>query len=231
MWEFEEWQCLVAFVIGVVCAALSLVIIIFVGITKQIFNRIRHRLDDSPFLAKVVPPVIAGVAIGLVNWALPLTVGNGNQVLLPILRYGYRNQLSQKLLICTAFSRIFLLAISMNSGFVGGFIFPIIAIGVIAGVVGYQMYPGCPLGLMVGCFMAALPASICPMPMTLCGIAIYSFFFGLYQTVPIFIATIVSYTLIVGTGLFTELQKRGNEAKTGESISTSYHLIAYGSMI
>jgi H+/Cl- antiporter ClcA len=183
--------------------------IIFIGITKQFFNRIRYRLDKFPFLAKVVPPVIAGVAIGTVNWALPLTVGNGNQTLSAVINYGYQGLLSQKLLTCTLFSRMFLLAISMNSGFVGGFIFPIIAIGVIAGVVGHQMYPGCPLGLMVGCFMAALPASICPMPMTLCGIAIYCFFFGLYQTAPIFIAAVVSYTLIVGSGLFGELQKRG----------------------
>ena len=49
------------------------------------------------------------------------------------------------------------------------------------------------------------------MPFTLCGLAIFCFYIGLYQTAPIFISTIVSYTIVCGTGLFGAMQARGNQ--------------------
>lgn len=104
----------------------------------------------------------------------------------------------------------------MNGGFVGGFIFPMITIGVIAGMIWYQIYPCAPIGLLIGCFLASVPAAICPMPFTLAALSIFIFFFGLYQTVPIFIASITSYTLVVGSGLFEFLQKRGQAGQQQE---------------
>jgi len=208
-WEFNEWNCLTAFVIGIVSAALGIVMILFIGITRQILNRIRIRLQANPFLATVLPSCLAGFAIGMVNWALPLTIGNGNMVLSSIISYGYQGKLSTSLLISSGFGKAFNLGLSMNGGFVGGFIFPILTMGVIAGVTTNQMYSYVPLGLSVACFMAALPASICPMPFTLSCLAVFVFYIGLYQTAPVFISAITSYTIVVGSGLFSEMQKRG----------------------
>ncbi len=50
--------------IGIICAALCLVVLLFAGITKQIFGRMRERLKWSPLLKEVVPPTLAGIAIG-----------------------------------------------------------------------------------------------------------------------------------------------------------------------
>jgi hypothetical protein len=72
------------------------------------------------------------------------------------------------------------------------------------------MYPSLPMGLCLGCFIAGLPAAVCPMPFTLAGLVIFVFFFGLYQTAPIFLTCIVSYTLVVGSGLFGAMARRGN---------------------
>lgn len=213
-WTFQEWNCGTAIIIGVVSAALGIVALLFIGICKQIFNRIRMRLylKEKKFLAMVLPSCIAGVCIGAINWALPLTIGNGNMVVSSIISYGYyQNELSTNLLICTGFARLFCLALSMSSGFIGGFIFPLITIAIICGVVCNKMYPQVPLGLAVGCFMTSLPASICPMPFTLAALAIFCFYFGLYQTAPIFISTVVSYTIVCGTGLFGALQARGQQ--------------------
>ena len=44
-----------------------------------------------------------------------------------------------------------------------------------------------------------------PSPMTMTALCCFIFFFGLYQTVPIFIAAVTSYTLLMGTGLLTRL--------------------------
>jgi hypothetical protein len=38
---------------------------VFIGATKQIFQRIRKRLERFPFLQAVLPPTIAGLIIGL----------------------------------------------------------------------------------------------------------------------------------------------------------------------
>jgi H+/Cl- antiporter ClcA len=118
----------------------------------------RLRLQGSKFLASVIPTVLAGTIVGellsyvdnryitcisqilinrchlgLVNYALPLTVGNGNQVLAPMVSYAIQGKLSKTLLICSAFAKAFTLGVSMNGGFVGGFVFPIISIGLISG--------------------------------------------------------------------------------------------------
>jgi len=96
-----------------------------------------------------------------------------------------------------------------------GFVFPMIAVGAMCGAVAYQQYDYLPLGLCVGCFLAGVPAGICPMPFTLVGIPIYILYFGLYQTIPIFICVITSYTVVCGSGLFKTLADRGKPPDEG----------------
>lgn len=155
---------------------------------------------------------IASIAIpaGLVNYALPLTVGNGNQTLSNIIRN--TNNLSSELLISTAFGRTCTLAISMNCGFVGGFVFPLIAIAIICGVVMFQQHESYPLVMCISCFLVALPGAICPMPFTLLGIATYVFFLGLQQTVPVFISGITAYLIFTGLGILGALQSRAQQS-------------------
>ena len=116
--------------------------------------------------------------------------------------------LSPHLLASTAFAKLFLLGVSMSCGFVGGFVFPMVLVGIIAGVMCFQQFTYLPLGFCVSCFMAAVPGSICPMPFTLACLTIFISFNGLYQTVPIYIACIASYTTVCGSGIFTALQMR-----------------------
>ena len=122
---------------------------------------------------------------------------------------GDDNNLSPNLILCSAFAKMFVLGVSLNSGFIGGFVFPTILVGVMAGVVCYQQFNYIPLGMCISCFLSAVPSGICPMPFTLACLAIFTQFNGLYQTVPIYIATITSYTLVCGSGIFTALANRG----------------------
>ena len=180
-----------------------------------------------------MPPVLGGLIVGAVNVGLPLTVGDGALVISKIIQYGYSysgsfpeippdqaallpfplpeqpsGSLSPRLLAATAFGKLFLLGVCMNCGFVGGFVYPTILVGVIAGVMCFQLFPYLPLGFCVSCFMAAVPGSICPMPFTLACLAIFVSFNGLYQTVPIYVACVTSYTVVCGSGIFTSLQQR-----------------------
>ncbi len=118
---------------------------------------------------------------------------------------------STHLLLVTAATRAFTLGVSMNCGFVGGFVLPVISIGILCGVICHQQYDYVPLGLSVSCFMTALPAAICPMPFTLFGIATSIFFIGLYQTVPVFVSGITSYLMLTGIGLLGAIQARAKQ--------------------
>jgi hypothetical protein len=149
---------------------------------------------------------------------MPLTVGNGNQLLTRIISCGFQKTLNSKELLAAGFARMLLLGCSMNCvGYVGGFIFPIVTISLIAGVVAWQNFPYLPFGLCIGCFLSSLAGAICPMPMTLTCLSIFCFFFGLYQTAPILIATMTSYTLVSGSGLFGAMQARAKEQEMKEA--------------
>lgn len=224
-WHFEEWQCMTGFVFGCISGALCLTAIIFLGIMKQVFNRIKMRINSvADGLGTILCPIIGGVAVGTISWVCPLAVGDGNMVLAPIVKFGAMKLISQHTLITSAFAKMLSLAISMNSGFIGGFVFPMIAVGAMSGVVAYQQYDYLPLGLCIGCFLAGVPAGICPMPFTLIGIPIYILYFGLYQTIPIFICVCTSYTVVCGSGLFKALADRGQannkQAPAGSLSST-----------
>ena len=221
-WEFESWQIVTGFIIGIVSGVLSIMIILIIGINKQIFLRLRTRLGArSRFLACVLPPFIGGLFIGLVYKALPMTVGNGSLALRAIVKFGYLGQLSKNLILCTIVAKMFVLGVSMNSGFIGGFILPQIFIGAAAGIYMYILYPGVPVGLCVACFMAGVPSGICPMPFTLACLAIFLLNFGLYQTAPIFVSTITSYTLVCGSGIFGFFAQRAQAQAAAQAAAAA----------
>lgn len=148
---------------------------------------------------------------------LPMTVGNGNLVGHLLVKEAIKHNLSTQLLIESGFARVFLLGVSMGCiGFVGGFIFPIITVALIAGCVTYLQYTYLPIGLCLACFMAGLPGGICPMPFTLGLLAIFIYNLGLYQTAPVFISAVTSYTLVCGSGLLRFLQNRAKENAMSE---------------
>lgn len=152
-------------------------------------------------------------------------MGNGHLVIGPIVKYGGAKTFDQPieynahLLLCTLFSRIFLLGVSMNSGFIGGMIFPLITVGIIAGVVCQQYYPTLPLGLTIGCFMTAIPGAVCPMPFTLTCLTVFTWYFGLYQTAPIYISCVTSYIILCGSGFFKKLAGTAQEREKAEKLA------------
>ena len=114
---------------------------------------------------------------------LPATVGYGNLEMTYMIGYGGVEQplLDRSLLLSTGFARMLLLGVSMQSGFVGGVIFPMLSIGLIAGVVMHQMYPFIHIGLCVSTFIVAVTGAIVPIPITLTALSASVFYLGKNQ--------------------------------------------------
>jgi len=220
-WEFKQRNMGTAVVIGIVSGLTVLVTLVFMGICKKIFARIRMRCDTrtgNTMLGEILCPTIGGLAIGCMAWAVPLTIGDGNMVLNGIVKFGSTNEISRNVLVCSLFGKMFTLAVSMSSGFVGGFIFPLITISVLMAMISFSIMtnglddeqndPDQPLGLYISCFMAAIPGAIAPMPVTMVFLAASVLFFNLTQLAPIFLSVITSYLLVCGSGIFERMQKR-----------------------
>jgi hypothetical protein len=79
------------------------------------------------------------------------------------------------------------MGVSMNCGFVGGFLFPTLVIANIAGVLAFRIInpdgndPDYPLGFFLSTFLAAVPGAFAPMPLTLILLPTTVFFLGLEQ--------------------------------------------------
>ena len=63
-WTYSQWNLWSGCVIGIFSGFFTGVFILMLGISRQVFSRIRQKLSWSPFLENVVPCVIGGVCVG-----------------------------------------------------------------------------------------------------------------------------------------------------------------------
>ena len=98
--------------------------------------------------------------------------------------------------IATLIAKMLTFAVSQESGFVGGPIFPALFIGGTAGVLVHQVLPGVPLGLAFTCLLAAVPGALVAAPFTMVLLAAFMTQVGALQTAPILIAVITSFLVM-----------------------------------
>jgi H+/Cl- antiporter ClcA len=102
-----------------------------------------------------------------------MTVGDGNLVSSALLKqqlvaeYYGKSGFDKQLLIQSGFAKMLCLGVSLNCGMIGGFVFPMLTIGIIASIVAHQHQPDIPILLFISCFMTGIPSGICPSPVTM----------------------------------------------------------------
>jgi H+/Cl- antiporter ClcA len=79
------------------------------------------------------------------------------------------------------------------------------------------LFPQIPLGLAVGCMMAAVPAAIVPIPLALAVIVVLVVGLSPMNTLPVVLASLMSFAVAHGLGLFAGGQKKKGEAETAVS--------------
>jgi H+/Cl- antiporter ClcA len=177
--------------LGVLGAVLTLIY----GLMLRGLKRLVAPLAGQPILRCTG----AGLLLGLLGMALPLTLFLGSQGLVVVTEGAAA--LGVALLIVYVFAKMLAMAGALSAGFIGGPIFPMFFIGGTAGTAINLIFPEIPMALAVGCMMAAVPAALLPLPFSL-GILVL-LVAGIPQTeaVTIFIAAITAYFVTHGFGL------------------------------
>jgi len=145
--------------------------------------------------------------VGVTNYCLPMTIGYGKLVNVPLVTAGLKNQLPQWLYIQSGFARMALLVISMTSGLVGGLGYPILTMGFIAATVTHLKYPEIPPALCLSCWMASAPLGLIPMPYTFVTLACLTFQLDAYQSSVVFVSALTSYLILSGSGISSTLER------------------------
>lgn len=182
---FASWMLLAAAGIGVFGAAAAVI----VGkVLVKIVDAMR-RLDGKPILRGT----IAGLAIAVTAFALPLTMFSG-QTTLPVVIEEYQS-LGVWMLLALAIFKTVALGASLGGGFYGGPIFPIFFIGAALGLAVNILFPAIPAGLAVAATMAALGAAVATLPLSMAILAALMVGSGIEMFGAVVIAAAVAFAI------------------------------------
>jgi H+/Cl- antiporter ClcA len=190
-YTLELWHLLVALGLSVLGAALALTY----GITLGILKRLAAPLENSP----IIRCTGAGLLLGLLGKALPLTMFLGSNGLVVVTEHG--QTLGLALVILLVFGKILATAGAISTGFIGGPIFPLLFAGGAAGTAINLIFPTVPLALAVGCTMAALTAAALPAPFMITIIVLLVTGIPATEGVPVILAAVVAHAITYGLGI------------------------------
>jgi H+/Cl- antiporter ClcA len=184
-YEFEVVHMAIAVGLGLLSAAVMLV---FVGVVLAV-RRVCALIPNRYVLG-----VGGGAAVGLLAMALPLTVGAG-QSQLGVVIDGAAG-LGIGLLLVVLVAKMVAMAVSLEVGFMGGNVFPLIFMGGTAGTIVYLVFPDIPIALAISCMLAAVPGSYLRAPISMVFIAAIALALGPESTAPVAVAVVTSYLVV-----------------------------------
>ena len=184
-YDFEVVDMAIAVGLGILSA---LVMLVFVGVILAV-----------KWIVKFVPNryilgVVGGATVGLIAVALPLTIGAGQSQLGVVI--DDHAALGIGLLIVVLVAKMVAMALSLEVGFMGGNVFPLIFMGGTAGTVVYLAFPDIPIALAVSCMLAAVPGSFLRAPVSMVFIAAIALALGAEATAPVAVAVVTSYLIV-----------------------------------
>jgi len=188
--EFTNWYLLAGVGIGVLGAALGLV----VGALGKASAGLATRIPGPP----IVRAGLGGVILAVIAFVMPATLFSGIDALAVVI--DNTATLASWLLLAVVGLKIITLSVSMATGFYGGMFFPMFFIGGTVGAVVHQLFPSFPLALAVGATMAAT-AAIAGIPFSVVILAVFVTGIGPPAAAVITIAVIVSVSITYGLGI------------------------------
>ncbi len=207
-YDFEVADMAIAVGLGILSA---FVMMLFVGVILAV-----------KWVVKFVPNryvlgIVGGAIVGLIAVALPLTIGAGQSQLGVVI--DDPATLGVGLLIVVLVAKMVAMALSLEVGFMGGNVFPLIFMGGTAGTIVYLAFPDLPIALAVSCMLAAVPGSFLRAPVSMVFIAAIALALGAETTAPVAVAVVTSY-LIVASVRYAMSKRRAAMGDTA-AVNTS----------
>ncbi len=184
-------------------ALLGLFSVIVLVVQALIGKALRHIV---PLIANpVLRAGIAGAAVGLIAFALPLTATGGSSQL----AYETDNiaTLGAGLLLVVLIGKMIAFTLSTEAGFLGGPVFPTLFIGGTAGILVHTLLPGIPAPLAAAAMIAAVPGGTigAPVSFILLGAGVVGV--GISGIAPVGIAVVTAHLAVWGVTLFQEARE------------------------
>ena len=191
-YEIEVWHLGLAVLLGFVGATLAWLL----GLTVFFVRRWVVPLVGN----QVLRATLGGLAMGLIAFALPLTLASGKGQLGAAIE-GFE-QITAAFLVAVVVGKIVAVAIALTTGFIGGPVMPSLFIGGTAGLAIHALVPDIPITLAFVCMLVAVPGVSLGAPFTMALLAALTVGVGAVETVPAVIAVVTAYTTTAGLGWF-----------------------------
>ena len=201
-YTLEVWHLVVAVILGIVGALLAFVY----AITRGLLTRLVLPLKKLP----IIRNTLAGFLLGLLGFALPLTMFLGSDGLVTVTENAA--QMGATLLIVYVFAKILATTGALATGFIGGPIFPLFFVGGTVGTVVSLLFPQIPPALSVSCMMVAVTAGVLPIPLALGVFVVLITGVTLTEAVPLLLAAFVSFLIMKGFGLAAHPNAKENQS-------------------
>lgn len=154
-----------------------------------------HKVYKKISLPIYIQTLIGGLLLGIMGWLLPITRFFGHYELNKLLSGTF----ALKILVIVLIVKIVSMALTVTSGWRGGFIIPLFFIGATLGLVVYRLYPNQDLALAVVCCMAAVNACVTRTPIST--IILVATMTGYHDFIPILFASLTGFFLAPKTPL------------------------------
>jgi len=199
-YDVELWHFFAAIGLGVLGAVLALM----VGITLRLLTKL---------FAKV-PPIakgaIGGLIVGIVGVVSPLAMFSGKTQLTDAV--GDAAVLGTGVLVVAVLAKILLMAASLATGFIGGPVMPLLAIGGLAGLAVAQIFPDIPIGLALSAMLVGVPGARLEAPFAATALAALTVGLGPVEAAPATFAVVTSY--LVATRILASVEQRQRATAT-----------------
>ena len=166
----------------------AFVLILFAFISKLISSAAKS--ISNPYVLGVV----GGAFVGLIAFAIPLTSTSGSSQLSTELQLSA--SIGSGFIAAVLIAKMFAIALSQSTGFLGGVVFPMIFIGGTSGLLVHTIFPDIPIALAVGAMLAAVPGAFLNAPLSLILIAIGTVGIGPDALIPVAIAVATAHITI-----------------------------------
>ena len=190
-YDLRIWHLGVGILLGIVAVPVALIL----PILLKILGRLVAPLNDKP----IIRGVLGGFLLGLLAYALPITIGLGTTDMEIVTQQAA--EIGVGLLLVFAVAKVLALSGALSFGFIGGPIFPLLFVGSTVGSAILLLFPQLPEGLVLGCMIVAVPAAIVPIPLAIAVIGALIVGLPLTNTAPIFLAALVAFSIVRGSGI------------------------------